>query len=262
MNFTALQVKTSYSILNSLNDIKKLVALAKNYGYESLAITDDGNMFGVMEFYLECNKNNIKPIIGVDLLIGEGHILLYAKNNLGYKNIIKLSTIVSDRLLTIEDLERYRDNLILVMPFSFYNDRVFNIYDDKFIGYTTSSEKEKIESKKVFINDVSYLYKDDAIYLDYANMIKEGKIVGEYEIDTNKNRYLYTKEEILNIASSEDIKNMEYIVESCNVTIEYTAGLLPIYNKDIDSFKYLHDMSLKGLNKRMNGNVPKEYHER
>ncbi len=48
MHYTALQVKTSYSILNSLNDIKKLVSLAKDYGYAALAIADMNNMFGVM----------------------------------------------------------------------------------------------------------------------------------------------------------------------------------------------------------------------
>ena len=64
MNYTPLQVKTSYSILSSLNDIKKLVSLASSYGYKNLAITDENNMFGVMEFYLECKKYNIKPIIG------------------------------------------------------------------------------------------------------------------------------------------------------------------------------------------------------
>ena len=56
MNYTPLQVKTSYSILSSLNDIKKLVLKAREYGYTSLAITDEDNMFGVMEFYLECKK--------------------------------------------------------------------------------------------------------------------------------------------------------------------------------------------------------------
>ena len=67
MNYTPLQVKTSYSVLSSLNDIKKIVSLAKDYGYTSLAITDENNMFGVMEFYLECKKNNIKPIIGIPI---------------------------------------------------------------------------------------------------------------------------------------------------------------------------------------------------
>ena len=67
MDYVSLQVKTSYSILNSLNNIPSLIILAKEYGYNSLAITDHNNMFGVMEFYLECKKNNIKPIIGLEL---------------------------------------------------------------------------------------------------------------------------------------------------------------------------------------------------
>ena len=262
MDYTSLQVKTSYSILNSLNDIKKLVALAKNYEYSSLAITDENNMFGVMEFYLECQKNNIKPIIGIDLSFEDIHILLYAKNNLGYKNLIKLSTIVSDRNITYEDLEQYRDNLILIMPFNFYHEKIFNLYDDKFIGYSNITEKKEIQGKKVFINNVSYLKKEDGIYLAYAKMIKEGKIVGEYEIDQNSNNYLYTKEEMLAINDEEDIKNNNYIVENCNVNLTYTEGLLPIYDKDIDSEKYLHDLSLKGLKKRMDGNIPSEYTER
>ena len=87
MNYTPLRVKTSYSILSSLNNIKKLVSLAKEYGYKSLAITDENNMFGVMEFYLECKKNNIKPIIGIELTISNTILLLYSKNLNGYKNL-------------------------------------------------------------------------------------------------------------------------------------------------------------------------------
>ena len=262
MNITALQVKTSYSILNSLNDIKKLVSLAVKYGYQSLAITDDNNMFGVMDFYLECEKNNIKPIIGIDLSIDDMHILLYAKNNLGYKNLIKLSTVVSDRPLTVDDLSEYKDNLILVMPFSFYNEKIFNIYEDKFVGYSSLEEKEKISYSKVFINDVSYLNKDDHKYLDYSIMIKNGKILGEYELNTNIGKHLLTKEELLEKVSPIELKNMAYIADSCNVSLKYTDGLLPIYDKNIDSKKYLHDLSLKGLNKRLNNNVPNEYLER
>ena len=69
MNYTALQVKTSYSLLQSLNEIKKLVARAVSLGYTSLAITDVNNMFGVPEFYQECKNNHIKPIIGIELNI-------------------------------------------------------------------------------------------------------------------------------------------------------------------------------------------------
>ena len=55
----ALQVKSSYSLLKSLNNISKLVSKANELGYSSLAISDYNNMFGVMEFYLECKKYNI-----------------------------------------------------------------------------------------------------------------------------------------------------------------------------------------------------------
>ena len=259
MDYTALQVKTSYSILNSLNDIKKLVALANDYGYSSLAITDENNMFGVMEFYLECQKYNLKPLIGIELTIDDSRVLLYAKNNLGYKNLIKLSTIISDRKLTYDDLLEHKDNLILVMPFIFYNEKIYEIYDDHFIGYESLSESEKIKDKKVFINNVRYLKQTDAIYLAYANMIRDGKVIGEFDIGDNHNNYLHPKDEIAKLVTKDTLNNMKYIVDNCNVTLDYTAGLLPIYDKDIDSKKHLHDLSLKGLNKRLHGNVPDEY---
>jgi len=262
MDYTALQLKTSYSILNSLNDIKKIVSLAVEYGYTSLAITDECNMFGVMEFYIECKKNNIKPIIGIELLLNDTIFLLYAKNNLGYKNIIKLSTIISDRELTFEDIEKYKDNLILVLPFSFYNEKIWNIYDDKFIGYSKIEEQSKIQHKKILINNVCYLHQKDYIYLDYAKMIKDGKIIGEYELNTNIGRHLLTQEEIKMLTTEEDIENIKYIVDSCNVELTYTEGLLPVYDKNINSKEYLHNLALKGLNKRLNKEIPNEYYKR
>ena len=170
-DYTALQVKTSYSILDSLNDIKKLVNKAYNYGYKALAITDESNMFGVMEFYQECKKYNIKAIIGVELHILEYVVLLYAKNIEGYKNLIKLTTIVSDRNLLISDLEEYKDNLILVMPYKYFNQEIYEIYVDRYIGYDDKGIRDKIEDGAVYINDVSYIDKDDYEYLDYLKMI-------------------------------------------------------------------------------------------
>ena len=161
MNYTPLQVKTSYSILSSLNNIQKLVSTAKEYGFKNLAITDENNMFGVMEFYLECKKNDIKPIIGIELTYDNTILLLYAKNIDGYHNLIKLATIKSDRELTIDDLIMYNDNLILVMPYSVFEQKIFNLYDDKFIGYSTVSERDRISEKKVFINNIKYLYQGD-----------------------------------------------------------------------------------------------------
>lgn len=262
MDYTPLQVKTSYSILSSLNNIDALVGLAKEYGYTSLAITDENNMFGVMEFYLKCKKNNIKPIIGIELTMSNTILLLYAKNLDGYKNLIKLATIKSDRELTTEDLITYKNNLILVMPYFYYDESVYNIYKDKYIGYSTKEERDKIKDKKVLINDIKYLYQKDSPYLDYVNMISEGKILGEYELNTHTFNYLLTKEEVANLSTDIDIENTNIIASSCNLELNYTPGLLPIYDQNIDSRIFLHDLSHKGLNRRLNGDVTKEYLER
>ena len=262
MDYTALQVKTSYSLLNSLNEIKKLVSRAYDYGYKSLAITDVDNMFGVMEFYQECKKFNIKPIVGIELHILEYVVLLYAKNNLGYKNLIKLATIISDRELSIDDLIKYKDDLILVMPYDKYNEDIYNIYEEHFIGYSNKLDRDKINDKAVFINDVSYLDVSDDEYLDYLKMIDLGKVLGEYAFHENSGKHLIKQEDILDYTFIEDIENTKYISDNCNVEIEYTPNLLPIYDKDIDSREFLHNLSFKGLNKRLNGNVSKEYQER
>ena len=161
MNYTPLQVKTSYSILSSLNNIQKLVQTAKEYGFQNLAITDENNMFGVMEFYLECKKNNIKPIIGIELTYNNTILLLYAKNINGYHNLIKLATIKSDRELTEEDLITYKNDLILIIPYSLFEQKIFNLYEDKYIGYSTIQERDKIKEKKVFINNIKYLNPKD-----------------------------------------------------------------------------------------------------
>lgn len=262
MNYTALQVKTSYSILNSLNDIKKLVSKARDYGYKNLAITDEGNMFGVMEFYLECKKNDIKPIIGIELHILEYVVLLYAKNISGYKNLIKLATIVSDRELQIEDLEEYSSDLILVMPYNGYNEEIYQIYYERFIGYSNIDDRNMIHDKAVFINNVSYLNEEDNEYLDYLVMIGEGKTLGEYAFHEKTGRHLLTLEEVKTNSLEEDIINTKYISDNCNLELGYTAGLLPIYDKNINSQEHLRMLSHKGLLKRLNGNVPDEYMER
>ena len=262
MNYTALQVKTSYSILNSLNDIKKLVSKARDYGYKNLAITDEGNMFGVMEFYLECKKNDIKPIIGIELHILEYVVLLYAKNISGYKNLIKLATIVSDRELQIEDLEEYSSDLILVMPYNGYNEEIYQIYYERFIGYSNIDDRNMIHDRAVFINNVSYLNEEDNEYLDYLVMIGEGKTLGEYAFHEKTGRYLLTLEEVKANSLEEDIINTKYISDNCNLELGYTAGLLPIYDKNINSQEHLRMLSHKGLLKRLNGNVPDEYMER
>jgi len=104
MAFTHLHVHTEYSLLDGAARIKQVVARAKELGMDSLAITDHGAMFGVIDFYKECNKQGIKPVIGCEVYIAarrmedkepdldryQNHLLLLAENNEGYHNLCKI----------------------------------------------------------------------------------------------------------------------------------------------------------------------------
>lgn len=259
MNYTPLQIKTCYSLLQSLNDIKKLVSYASSLGYKSLAITDSNNMFGVVEFYNECKKNNIKPIIGLELDIEDKKILLYAINNNGYKNLIKLSTLITEHPLTKEDLINHKEDLILVIPYKYFNEEIYNIFKKHYIGYSCPEERELIKEDKVFINDVSYLTKEDYKYLDYAYMIKELKVLGEYVLNTHKGKHLPTKEDLEILTNETDINTTKEIADLCNVELTFQKGLLPVYDKNIDAFEYLKYLCTKGLKRRLKDNVPQNY---
>ena len=262
MNYTPLQVKTCYSLLKSLNNIKQLVSYASNLGYKALAITDENNMFGVPEFYQECKNNNIKPIIGIELDIEDKKILLYAMNNQGYKNLVKISTIITTTPITKKDLIAYKDNLLLIMPYKYFNQEIYDIYINHYIGYTTKEEAKAIKEDKVFINNVSYLYKNDYKYLDYAYMIKELKVLGEYELNTHQKQQLPTPEELTDLTTTQDIATTNHIANLCHVELTFTKGLLPIYDSNIDAYEYLKYLCTKGLKRRLNNNIPPIYIER
>lgn len=104
MAFTHLHVHTEYSLLDGLSRIRELPAYAKELGMNSLAITDHGAMFGIIDFYKECKKQDIKPIIGCEVYTAartindrdpekdrmSGHLILLAENQKGYGNLVKI----------------------------------------------------------------------------------------------------------------------------------------------------------------------------
>ncbi|HPT65995.1 MAG TPA: DNA polymerase III subunit alpha [Candidatus Woesebacteria bacterium] len=130
-NFVHLHVHTEYSLLDGLTKIKKLVSTVKEMGMTSIAITDHGNMYGAVEFFKACKKNDIKPIIGCEVYLAPNgltdksaanrrnhHLILLAKNEQGYKNLMKLVSIANIEgyyykpRIDWETLKKYKDGLV------------------------------------------------------------------------------------------------------------------------------------------------------
>ena len=148
------------------------------------------------------------------------------------------------------------------MPYKYFNQEIYEIYVDRYIGYDDKGIRDKIEDGAVYINNVSYIDKDDYEYLDYLKMIGEGKVLGEYAFGNYMGKHLLTIEEVRENSYQNDIDNTIEIRDKCNVEFSYIDGLLPIYDSNIDSREYLNVLSHKGLNKRLNGVIKQEYEER
>jgi len=103
-----LHVHSDYSMLDGGITIENLVKMAKKMGMPALALTDHGNMFGAVEFYLKCEKEGIKPIIGYEAYVAPGsrlektstgisdasyHLTLLVRNEVGYRNLVKLASV-------------------------------------------------------------------------------------------------------------------------------------------------------------------------
>ena len=128
MDFTPLDVKSSYSLLKSPTRISDLVTTAKERGYKALALTDENVLYGAVEFYNAAKKAGIKPILGLRLVVALNEtdgtkldLVFLAKNQRGYQHLMDLSTLQQTRKdkkvpLTVAQISPLLDELFIIIP--------------------------------------------------------------------------------------------------------------------------------------------------
>ena len=266
MQYVNLYVESEYSLLKSSLKIDDLITFALENHEEAIAITDCNNMHGVIKFYQKCKANNIKPIIGLKLVLEskyyeisiDNSIILLSKNNNGYQNLLKLTSLRNiKKELFITDIKEYLDDLIVILPneenelIKLYNDKnksfvnALNDYrdiKDLYIGLDlqTLDMKKTIDDKinffsqynfkMVAINKSNYLLKED------SNVYKVLRCIG----NKTKDYVLSEKESSLNLISNQYAKDLfrKYprlieesynIMKMCNVEIEFGKYKMPVY---------------------------------
>ena len=230
-----IYVKTVYTFLSSLITVDDLINYAKDNNYQELCICDD-NMYGVMEFITKCKSNNINPIVGVDF----NDFLLFAKNYDGYINLMKLSTIKSEREVTDKDLNKYSDDLVLVYK---EESDINLIFEDKF-SFT------ELNLKKVLC-----LEKDDIEVLKFLNMLRDNKTLSDdYPFDSD----------ILVYKDNNDYKKFFNLFDLELPGYELNIPDFSKYNdtKGMDNDEYLYNLAVSGLKRRFSNKVTVKYKER
>lgn len=251
--YIPLKVKTDYSLLSSLIKVKDLINFCIKQNISICGICDT-NLFSSIEFYTLCHKNNIKPIIGLELKINNHRLFLYAKNYDGYKNLLKINTIIGDNDLTIYELKNYHRNLIAVIPYEdkeIYED-IKTIVDEVYLSYQDNFEKQNallITKNVVYLNDIVCFNSEDIKYLKYLDMLREEEV-------TYKNYFI--NKDIL----PDDEEILSQFASLINIEIPFNNRYIPKFREDIDSYKYLYELAHLGLKKRCQGNVSDKYIQR
>ena len=221
--FVHLHLHTEFSLLDGLARINKLVDIIKERGWKAVAITDHGNMYGVIKFFEACVQNGIKPIIGQEFYIchdrksrtnreDTGHLILLAKNNTGYQNLLKLSSFAFlegmyyKPRIDYELLEKYSEGIICLSAclaghipqyilqrqydeadkLALWFKKVFgedfyleiqnhNLPEEKEVLIKLTEMSERLAIPLVATNDVHYLYKEDSELQDVLMCVQMGK---------------------------------------------------------------------------------------
>ena len=249
--YIPLKVTTDYTLLKSLIKVPNLISFLSEKNIDTCGICDE-NLYGVLEFYYACKKNNIKPIVGLDVKIDDLNVYLYAMNFDGYKNLLKIHTLKEKNELILDDLSVYKDSILCIVPFK--SKELFDklkFFNNLYISYNNSLERLNaltITSNVLYINDLKALKKDDVLFFAYLDKLRKEE-VGMYE----QNYYF---------APDIDLGKIDEVISLLNLELEFNKKYIPKYKDNIDSSSFLHDLCFKGLTKRLNGKVPDIYLKR
>ncbi len=251
MSYLPFNIKTDYYLLNSLIKVNDLINFCNAYNIKSAAICDS-NLGASFEFYNKAITNNIKPCIGLEVIYKDIKLYLYAENYDGFKNLLKINTIRQKKELDILDLTKYSNNVLCII--SKPNKDIFDeliVYNNLFISYK-SKEEETIAL--VITNNVIYspstktLSEEDNIYLNYLNELGgSNNLIHDPSIKKlDENKY----------------NQINNVISKLNLVMPSKKLFIPKYDQSKDSYEYLLALSSKGLYKRLNGKITKEYQDR
>ena len=297
---THLFVRSCYTLLDSTIRIPELVSTAKKNGYQSVALTDHHVMHGIARFLHECKKEGIHPIVGleVDVFYHEQKVpfLLLAKNNKGYANLMKLSSLLCDgrEYATLEEFLTYSEhNFLIVYGEGGYFDAELISEDRTGISQKLALMKSELptfdiaisyeetslwRSKNavlkalakaqgiltVALNKIYYLAQKDYETLKVLSAIKQGTTLRDKNVTPITGRYFLSISEMEQIYDADDLRRADEIASECHCDGNLEKTGIPVYPlKDgITAEQYLPQLCLAGLKKRLNGDLKPVYVER
>lgn len=296
-----LHVRSCYSLLKSTLRIEDIVSKAKSFHMKAIALTDLNVMHGAMSFYHACLKENIQPIFGLECYAYLNHekysFVLLAKDDIGYQNLLFLSTRLSTQkeALSFDELKSYASHCFVISSgdrskldeYVTLEDELkiaelltyFNHSFDNFVCGIVMNDTGLLQVKNpilkrvarsnhistVALSRVYMLNQEDDECFKILSAIDQGLKITDKTLDVTQGRYFRSEEEMKKIYDEDDLVMSDWIASQCHVTFEFRKSELPHYENvfGVSSYEYLKSLCIKGLEKRMgNKKPPLEYVKR
>lgn len=279
------QIITSASMLDSIVKVEDLSARLEQYEQATVAITD-AKLYGLLHFYKEMTKKNIKPVLALTTTIAWDEnlslpIVLYAENNTGYHHLLKITSAVSlraDKDLPLKWLSGYKEGLQVMIPtanlpsvveYEGIIDALVELFKDKIYlgieragGQISAQEETWVEMAKekevpvMATQKVTFLDDEDATAFEAALAIQSGMRIEDREALTEAERtqYLPTMNQLSERFNDrpEWLENTAALLEKCQVTLSFESHHMPKYHlaEGETASDQLHEQCLAGMNYR------------
>lgn len=258
-----LNIHTAYDLLESSLRISDIIKKAQTEGYQALAMTDQNVLYAVPQFYDACLAANIKPIIGMTVVLSDGlteiETVLLAKNDDGLKSLYQQSSAIKiqdKRTISIEWLKHYQNDLVIIFKRANAEHlnliEAFKAHDEVYTDHLSSGAAEQLDLGRVWMQEAKYLDEQDADSVSALNAIKNNTALDLVNTGSEQHAHFYSQQDIDNLSLSEDIiETTEAVASKCNVNLQYHQSLLPQYETpDKSSSKtYLWNLLEQALTK-------------
>lgn len=249
-----LDTKTVYSFMDSLVSIKKYVEKAKEFGYSHLGIMDMDNLYGAYHFLEETKVAGIQGLLGLDLnLVKDGQPLslrLLAINSQGYRNLMKVSTLIMLDKKEWSDIQHLMQGLALIVP-AYPGIDDLDLGKDYYIGVSPTTPLQDFSRPTLPLYTVRYFDTGDLETLQMLRAIRENVSLREVG-DLPSGQHFLRPEQLRDAFEKtfpESLENLERLVQDVHYDID-TELKLPRFNPERPAVEELRERSEAGLKKR------------
>ncbi|USS92120.1 DNA polymerase III subunit alpha [Fructobacillus americanaquae] len=297
--YAPLQQKSAYSLLQSPNSVEQIIQVAKDRGYQAVSLAEENVLYSVVAFYKAARKAGIKPVFSLVLQVNglvnvatAFPVLLTAKNQVGYQNLVYLSSkkmANPDQALQLTDLTGHLDGLSLTLsPKSELGQLI--VVEDSAVKNYLDQLTDKVGGADFYLginplmsvhhqdllvayamahqvrliawDQVDYLNEEDVFFAQVLRAINQGTQLEDLDLLAREKGayYLRSQAEIAelyqkNAALRGAYQNNEALIGEANVDLAFKSPALPVFQQDsgLDSKTYLTQLANAGLKRRLTG---------